>query len=244
MFTTLRKRLHLTPATAIAAFALVFAMTGGAYAAGKYVITSTKQISPKVLKSLQGKAGAAGKPGATGPAGPAGAAGAAGAGTPGATGKEGPAGKEGATGKEGAPGKNGETGFTATLPSKATETGSWIVQAPKETTGEAFGTPISFSIPLAASLSSSHVFFVEKGSTANETECAKGTLEHPKAAPGNLCVYSNNLAGVVPLASGPIANPTGTVGEPGASTAGALILLEVEGESSSFADGTWAVTAA
>ena len=31
--------------------AVVFAMSGGAYAAGKYVITSTKQISPKVLSS-------------------------------------------------------------------------------------------------------------------------------------------------------------------------------------------------
>jgi hypothetical protein len=32
--------------------ALVFAMTGGAYAARKIIITSTKQISPKVLKKL------------------------------------------------------------------------------------------------------------------------------------------------------------------------------------------------
>jgi hypothetical protein len=37
--------------------ALVFAMTGGAYAAKKYVITSTKQISPKVLKELKGVSG-------------------------------------------------------------------------------------------------------------------------------------------------------------------------------------------
>jgi hypothetical protein len=55
---------------------LVFAMSGGALAATHYVITSKKQISPKVLKTLKGK------PGSRGPAGPAGAAGAAGAAGP------------------------------------------------------------------------------------------------------------------------------------------------------------------
>jgi hypothetical protein len=35
---------HLNPAMVIAMLALVFAMTGGAYAAGRYVITSTGQI--------------------------------------------------------------------------------------------------------------------------------------------------------------------------------------------------------
>ncbi|MGH2879601.1 MAG: hypothetical protein ACRDK4_08360, partial [Solirubrobacteraceae bacterium] len=57
--------------------ALVFAMTGGAYAAKKYLITNTKQISPKVLKQLKG---------AKGPAGPAGPEGKAGA--PGSPGKD------------------------------------------------------------------------------------------------------------------------------------------------------------
>ena len=74
MLSALRKRLHLTPGTVIATLALVFAMTGGAYAAGKYVITSTKQISPKVLKSLKGATGKAGATGATGATGPAGSA--------------------------------------------------------------------------------------------------------------------------------------------------------------------------
>lgn len=54
---------------------------GGAFAAKKYVLSSTSQVKPSVLKKLKGKKGAAGKagapgaPGAAGPAGPAGAAG-------------------------------------------------------------------------------------------------------------------------------------------------------------------------
>lgn len=47
-------------------------------AANHYLISSTKQISPKILKKLKGKNGAPGATGATGPQGPAGAAGAQG----------------------------------------------------------------------------------------------------------------------------------------------------------------------
>lgn len=84
----IRKR--LTYANVVATLALVFAMSGGALAASKYLITSTKQISPKVIKSLKGKAGPRGKQGLAGPTGPAG--------------KEGQAGKNGENGKEGPPG--------------------------------------------------------------------------------------------------------------------------------------------
>ena len=81
----LRRRLNYANVTAT--LALVFAMSGGALAAKHYVINSTSQLSPKVLKALKGKTGK------TGPAG-----------NPGAAGKEGPPGKEGA---QGPPGKNG-----------------------------------------------------------------------------------------------------------------------------------------
>jgi hypothetical protein len=97
MFSRIRK--HLTYANVAMTLALVFAMSGGAYAASKYVITSTKQISPKVLKSFKGVND---KTGAKGAAGPAGAAG--------ATGPTGPAGKDGANGANGA---KGEKGFKA-----------------------------------------------------------------------------------------------------------------------------------
>jgi len=86
MFSAIQKR--LTYANVVATLALVFAMGGSAVAAKHYLVNSTKQINPRVLKRLEGRAGRAG---ATGPTG-----------TPGATGAIGPAGAAGAMGKEGA----------------------------------------------------------------------------------------------------------------------------------------------
>lgn len=80
--THLRKR-H-TYANVAATLALVFSMSGGALAASHYLIRSTKQISPKVLKELKGRTG-----------------------NTGATGKEGPAGKTGPEGKVGPEGPAG-----------------------------------------------------------------------------------------------------------------------------------------
>ena len=97
MFSRIRKR--FTFANVVMVFALVFAMTGGAYAASKYVITSTKQISPKVLKQLQGKGGPKGQAGASGEAG-----------SIGSQGPGGPAGPNGKNGENGAPGSAGLSG--------------------------------------------------------------------------------------------------------------------------------------
>jgi hypothetical protein len=83
-------RKHLTYANVAATLALVFAMTGGAIAAQHYLINSTKQINPKVLKKLRGARGP------HGPTGPKGASGAAGA--PGAAGGRGEAGPQGPSG--------------------------------------------------------------------------------------------------------------------------------------------------
>lgn len=80
-------RRHLTYANVAATLALVFAMSGGALAAKHYLVNSTSQINPKVLKKLKGRTG---KTGATGKAGLAGAVG--NQGKDGASGKEGPRG--------------------------------------------------------------------------------------------------------------------------------------------------------
>ncbi|MGD0272232.1 MAG: hypothetical protein ABSB96_00635 [Gaiellaceae bacterium] len=68
-----------SPATVIACLALFVASTGTSIAASHYLITSTKQIKPSVLKQLKGAKGPKGSTGATGAAGAAGAAGATGA---------------------------------------------------------------------------------------------------------------------------------------------------------------------
>ncbi len=122
MFSRIRRR--LTYANVAMTLALVFAMTGGAYAANKYLISSTKQISPKVLSALKGKAGPRGLTGATGLAGPAGPAGPAGGkgenGAPGAAGEKGASGAAGQSvtskelsSKDAACNKEGGSEFTA-----------------------------------------------------------------------------------------------------------------------------------
>ena len=76
MFSSVRRR--LTYANVVATLALLFAMSGGALAASHYLITSTSQISPTVLKQLRGRAGPKGPKGANGVQGPAGSPGAQG----------------------------------------------------------------------------------------------------------------------------------------------------------------------
>jgi Collagen triple helix repeat (20 copies) len=171
MFSKIRKR--FTFANVAMTLALVFAMTGGAFAASKYLITSTKQIKPSVLKQLKGKAGPTGKNGTNGANG---ANGKDGVGSQGPQGVQGPQGPKGDKGDKGDPGesvamkaavvteckKEGGVAFTVagkteaacngspwtatgTLPSTKTETGTWSVFGE----GEHMLASISFPIRLA-----------------------------------------------------------------------------------------------
>jgi len=179
-------RKHFNATTVVAIVALVFAMTGGAYAAKKYLITSTKQISPKVLKQIKGAKGPAGPPGPAGSQGPAG--------EKGANGAPGEKGADGAPGEKGAPGSNGESVTVAsasgsecsglggskfsnktgsgtacngkegspwtmggTLPSKETEVGMW---GSPTTYGGSGLVAISFNLPLAKALTAEHVHLI------------------------------------------------------------------------------------
>jgi hypothetical protein len=261
MLSAIRTRLRVTPATVIAVVALVLASSGGAYAAGKYLISSTKQIKPSVLAQLKGKAGSAGAKGAagaagsTGPQGSAGPQGPAGSGGgKGETGPQGPEGKAGAPGakgEKGLPGVPGETGFTSTLPSGKTETGVWSANS-QHLIGEAEDTvPISFPIPIALAEGS---FGAAVRLTEKETEEAEpgkpkqgceGTLENPTAPAGKLCVYTGEE-------ENKSRNPTAsTIMFHGNSevfaSSGTFLNFLVEGEEKSPAkildSGTWAVTA-
>jgi hypothetical protein len=217
MFSSIRKR--GTYANIAMTLALVFAMSGGAYAAGKYLITSTKQISPKVLKQLKGAKGPAGTQGLAGPAGPQGPEGKAGAnGKDGTNGTDGvsvtgaaaantecPNGGEKYTSASGSTavcnGTNGQTGFTATLPKGQTEKGTWAAYFVTEGKVSEL-LPISFPIPLAAELEASQVHYIlangkewdiatQAEATSPSTTCL-GTSVEPKATAGSLCIYATS----------------------------------------------------
>jgi hypothetical protein len=246
MFSSIRKRFTYT--NVALTVALVFAMSGGAYAASKYVITSANQIKPSVRKSLTGK---------TGPAGPAGANGATGAtgaqGSAGLTGPQGPKGETGTAGTNGTPGENGAPGAegspwtVGTLPPEKTETGTWSYgKAPAGSQHVA----ISFPIPLAHSLGNTAVHYIlanGKEFVANEEVAASkecpGSIEDPKAEPGNLCVYENlqTAADEEPIQASSFVD-INKLGRPeGTGTTGTILLIETSEEGSGI--GAWAVTA-
>jgi hypothetical protein len=166
---TIRRHFNFT--SLIAVLTLVFAMSGGALAAKKYLITSTSQISPSVLKALKGKAGAAGAKGDTGAAG--------GQGAPGSAGSPGPAGP-----------------LLETLPSGKTLTGLWSLGQSMEE-GLQLVT-ISYQLPLASPLAPTDVVVVAAGAETEEGECP-GTAQNPEAEAGKLCVYTQEESKISPL---------------------------------------------
>ncbi len=221
MLSRIKARMTLT--NAMMTLALVFAMSGGAFAAKHYIITSTKQISPKVLKALAGKTGRAGPQGPAGLAGPQGPQGPAG-----------PVGLAGAAGKNGASGSNGTSATTAafsgakngcgeggveiksasapvsvcngspwtaggTLPKGATETGMytlWTTAAAKE---EPKTTAISFSVPLSAPAVETVVHLGETPSAPCKGSVEKPEAEAPTAGKApNLCLFEGETLETVP----------------------------------------------
>ena len=215
MFSRIRGR--FTYANVVVTFALVFALSGGAYAASRYVITSTKQISPKVLKSLKGANGANGASGAPGAQGVQGSQGAQGPqGPQGPQGAGGPAGQgvtsKTVTTKEAACNKEGGSEFTAgssktfacngkegspwteggTLPSGKSLKGEW--GASISATGlNAMADFVSFGIPLS-SVPVAHYF--KEGETPTAGSGCTGSAAEPGAEKGNLCVFTETAANV------------------------------------------------
>jgi hypothetical protein len=259
-------RRHVNPTTFIALLALVFALTGGAFAASgggagnasgksagradanRPLAAAAKKAkpAPKGKTGPRGPAGAKGATGATGTTGPVGATGPTGA--TGATGPTGTPGANGTNGANGAPGEKGATGspWTAggTLPSKATETGTWVFSTPEAL--EPF-VSISFTIPLAEGLEGSQVHYV--GQNGGGSECP-GTVSEPAAAKGQLCVYEGTMSnpGIeteAGIAKAFIYPPV--VGRsafsPGASVSGAVVQFVSAHSENTAGSGSWAVTA-
>jgi hypothetical protein len=214
MFQRVRK--HLTPSTAIAFLALVFALTGGAFAASSHGggagVKASAAVAPAAIaveakarvKAKAGPRGPAGPRGATGAAGPAGAQGAAGAqgpaGARGEAGSQGPEGKQGEPGVKGEQGAPGTIGFTETLPSGKTLKGAWALIGTAAAGNQHFGDAVSFGIPLATAPVAVH-YLRESGlepvynETASKEEevtqpACPGSAAEPEAEAGNLCVYT------------------------------------------------------
>jgi Collagen triple helix repeat (20 copies) len=275
-FTKLREPFG-TAGLIVALIALIAALGGGAYAATTGTSTKATASKAKSKKGPRGPKGATGPAGAQGPAGPVGPAGAPGAkGDAGAAGSPGSAGKagesvtisaasagecpEGGTKFSNATGSgkacNGEEaeggGFPVTLPAKATETGTLLI----ETTVEEGGTPtkslgttaISFPIPLEEALDEEHVITVEPGATPpakceNSEHPEAASPANPEAARGYLCVFivggGEGLFTFIRDSS--VTSPAENEAF-GASVSGALITRDAVGDVGSLINGTWAVT--
>ena len=166
VFSAIRAR--LTYANVVATLALLFAMSGGALAAKHYLINSTKQINPKVLKKLHG---ARGPRGAIGP-----------------NGLVGPQGVQGPIGHVGIRGEKGDAGFSAlsNLPKGATESGEFSVSAPAAAEGDQLEGVATFSIPLAAP--------IEGQVEVTPEDVPQPTCLGPgQATRGWLCIYTRSV---------------------------------------------------
>src|ERR1700730_9259224 len=168
-------RRHLSYANVAATLALVFAMSGGALAATHYLITSTKQISPKVLHKLRGSRGAKGS---RGPAGPQGARGA-----------KGSNGAKGAKGTTGTPGAAGQSALSP-LASGQTESGDYGIRTPNAGETGSLAQAITFPAALAQRIPASNVVYTAVGAPIEH--CAGPG----QAARGYLCIYSAARASV------------------------------------------------
>jgi hypothetical protein len=212
---TLRR--HTSYANVVATLALFFAMSGGALAAKHYLVNSTGQINPKVLKKLKGKNGKTGARGATG--------------------LQGPAGATGANGAPGAPGQTGPAGLSAlaTLPSGQTESGAYGLR--QDADSEHFvAASVTFPVPLASRIATSHIIYTPAATPA--LHCAG-----PRHAdPGYLCIYSLNEVNL--KAEQFYIDPESEVEEGfGTGLVGVLLEWKTVLTAPAIAYGTYAVTA-
>lgn len=201
----------------VAVIALVFAMLGGAYAASG----SGGSDSKATASAKKGPRGPKGPKGPAGPAGPQGPVGAKGdTGPAGSNGKDGTNGTNGTDGvspkgtafngeqngcKEGGVkfvganttvacnGVKGETGFTETLPSGETETGTWAIGPG----GLPSVVALPFNIPLEEAPTEMH-YVNQSGEEQKENSFdfqdpvnCLGSAAEPSAPAGTVCMYAS-----------------------------------------------------
>jgi len=258
MFSLLRNRVGIPGV--IAVVALVLAMTGGAWAASKYIITSTKQIKPSVLSALKGKAGPAGPAGANGTNGANGAPGAPGA--PGTSvtnnklnpgnehcaegGAEFKVGSGAATfactgepGEAGEPGPEGSPWVAGAAPSGAELRGTWALNSNAAEAEESVFTAVTTGVPLGGTVGP----FIRAPGTFGPLECT-GTAAAPlpavnseeggAPAKGALCFYTAQATNIDPE----FAQPKVT-----ASKGGIVVRLQTLAAGPASAFGSWAMYA-
>lgn len=129
-------RRHVNYANVVATLALVFAMSGSAIAAKHYLLNSTKQISPALLKKLRGRSGK--------------------------TGAQGPPGVQGPAGAKGEPGSPAPSVLT----SGHSETGDYVLTDSSTKTGTETSVGVSFPIPLPAGVPEGKYGYFPPGATS------------------------------------------------------------------------------
>jgi Collagen triple helix repeat (20 copies) len=216
-----------TAGLVVAIVALIAALGGGAYAASGGLTGKQKQEVTKIAKKYAGKNGA---PGSAGEKGAAGAAGTQG--SQGPQGPQGEPGKSvtstslsvgdancpaGGTkfdsasgtgyacdGEEGPEGPAGSPWVAGSLPSGATEMGTWAAgETPEEVL--VLYVPISLSVPLASGASVPVIFVnqngeeeqFENGGNGVPAQVCLGSAAHPTAPAGKLCVYAELQNGLL-----------------------------------------------
>ncbi|MHB8532257.1 MAG: hypothetical protein ACYDC2_06025 [Solirubrobacteraceae bacterium] len=211
---------RITYANVAATLALVLAMSGAALAAHHYLITSTKQISPGVLKKLHGARGARGITGFIGPIGP-----------------QGPVGE---AGPRGGRGPTGPDGFSAlsNLPGGETESGDFAFTQPAAGAASKLLGAISFPIPLAAPLAAKNVIVTNVPAKPEPGEKCPGPGQ---AARGYLCIYTTLTSNAEkPEATNPEVTPV-TEGS-GSGRHGVRLVWAAPASSVAEAAGTWSAT--
>jgi hypothetical protein len=223
----------MTYANVAATLALVFAMGGSAVAASHYLITSKKQISPKVVKELKGANGPSGAAGAAGAAGPSGPQGAQGPqGTAGASGlngekgergeigpsggekgEQGIEGKPGPEGKAGPQGEKGNTSLPATTWNRKIETAGAEIATPATVV---LATVPPFTLrgfcyqtaePGAKTVAATYIETSEEGSVFAETGGFEETIEKGEAIPVGAGAAESVTATHLSNFSGPVEGP-------------------------------------